>query len=788
MPQPLLRLLLLLLALLTLLPTTLAADLTLAGPTGPQCVIVAAPDDMAWPGDSAPLSRFNPHSQEPQRRKHLQRDSIRDLALYLSKLTAGQVQILTTPPATTDTRIPIYVGSLAAKNFGPVGKPPSGFPQYAFRVVVTPKAVGLYGESEYATSYAIYHLLHQLGCRWYMPSDLGESIPAPGPISLPESDQTLAPATLWRRMETRTADPDFRRRNRMGGSNEGGSVIQAQHVLETYITQQQRDANPNWRLMVNGKPHPTFLRWTRQDVADAIADAIIAKLDKDYTPSISLSPGDYVVPTEDPEELHADPSPRVWEPAANQWSVSDRLVLLANRVAQRVNTKYPDVRFGLLVYVNYSMPPARYKLHPSIVPVIAPIDFNRHHPMTWPNHPDGSTVKDMLQGWAKASTSIGYYAYGMNLAELSAPNPFITKWSTDLPIILASNCPYWMPETMGGWESMMPAFYLSTRLTFDPSLSPQPILDELFTRFYPDSHEPMKRYWTRADRAWIDANEFSGCAFGYLRIFTPQVMQGLRADINQALAKCKTITEYRRVQLIDESLTLFELFMKMRRDFADARFLGLATDLDNWQASVRHLRSRYKDQFVLAGLTLDYVDWYFAAPYRDAARVAKQYTPLSMPLLNWKYAQDKDAQAQTLGWTNPDFDDKAWKTAHIVQDTWSSLGFHKYMGHMAYRIKAGAFPLPPGKKAFLWIGATDGSAKLFVNGQHIPYIVPEKTRKNEKGDIIDAFSGFCQPAMFDVTSAIKPGQNQITILCQRTWLNELGTGGLMGPVIIYREK
>jgi len=70
----------------------------------------------------------------------------------------------------------------------------------------------------------------------------------------------------------------------------------------------------------------------------------------------------------------------------------------------------------------------------------------------------------------------------------------------------------------------------------------------------------------------------------------------------------------------------------------------------------------------------------------------------------------------------------------------------------------------------------------------VKYVVPEKTRWHKPGKVIDAFSGYCKPARFDVTSATKPGANQITILCERTWLNELGTGGLMGPVIVYREK
>jgi len=53
----------------------------------------------------------------------------------------------------------------------------------------------------------------------------------------------------------------------------------------------------------------------------------------------------------------------------------------------------------------------------------------------------------------------------------------------------------------------------------------------------------------------------------------------------------------------------------------------------------------------------------------------------------------------------------------------------------------------------------------------------------------DAFSGYCQPASFDISSAVKPdAQNQITIIGTHLSLNELGTGGLLGPVAIYSER
>ena len=32
------------------------------------------------------------------------------------------------------------------------------------------------------------------------------------------------------------------------------------------------------------------------------------------------------------------------------------------------------------------------------------------------------------------------------------------------------------------------------------------------------------------------------------------------------------------------------------------------------------------------------------------------------------------------------------------------------------------------------------------------------------------------------------GANGVAILCTRTFLNELGTGGLLAPVVVYRDK
>jgi hypothetical protein len=90
--------------------------------------------------------------------------------------------------------------------------------------------------------------------------------------------------------------------------------------------------------------------------------------------------------------------------------------------------------------------------------------------------------------------------------------------------------------------------------------------------------------------------------------------------------------------------------------------------------------------------------------------------------------------------------------------------------------------IPAGKKVYLWVGATDGKCRVFVNGRHVPY-------RNDKGEETAEAEGYCQPFSFDITAAVKAGTgNQISIVGTRSFLNEFGTGGLLGPVVLYRDK
>lgn len=44
------------------------------------------------------------------------------------------------------------------------------------------------------------------------------------------------------------------------------------------------------------------------------------------------------------------------------------------------------------------------------------------------------------------------------------------------------------------------------------------------------------------------------------------------------------------------------------------------------------------------------------------------------------------------------------------------------------------------------------------------------------------------PASWNITDALREGANQITVLTERRDVNEIGTGGIMGPAAVYRER
>lgn len=730
-----------------------------------------------------PAAGFSFAAREAEINRRKLRESVKDLSHYLGKMSGAKIEILTAPPANSDKRVPIYIGGLAVKKFGAVSrKAPHG---QGFRVVVTQSGVGLFGENDQSSSYAIYEVLDRLGCRWIMPSEVGEEIPQSKDISVPEIDFSGVPGTIFRNIWY--ADDDFERRTRNGNAQNDSAYIAAGHALEGYVTAEQRAQHPDWRAVIKGQPDGLRLKWSNPGVQQAVADAIIARLDKHYVPSISLSPedgGEF----DESDDLKWDAGD--YDPVMNSPSITDRYVKFCNIVAEKVTKKYPDVKLGFLAYVQYTQPPVREKLHPNLVPMFAPINYCRAHAMT-DNCASRARVKPMVEGWGKASPGgVSYYNYMFNLAEYSAPYPMIHQMKTELPIIYGNNVQYWQPEGMSNFEQVLPGLYLTIRKSWNPAENSDAILEEFYTRFYGSAAAGMKKYWTLFDDQWTKVDEHTGGGWDYARRFTPEFMKQVRVAIDEALASTRTIKEYQRVEIQNQALVQFERWMQMNWDLHEGRLQNLGPLSDQWVGSQVHLSNQYEKQSAFskawAPQTTVAGRWFtlfYQPAYHDASRIAKNYNVAWPPHRNWKYFVDKEKTGEAQNLFKPEFSDAEWKTTDVAVERWSTLGFPDYFGPVWYRQTIKAPNVAAGKKVYLWISRSEGTNKVWVNGVHIPYTDEKGVKSDESAPV------YGNPLSFDVTAYLKPNaDNQITIRTTRVFINELGTGGLMAPVYLYSER
>jgi hypothetical protein len=751
-----------------------AAPVTLIKDGKCDTAIYVAPEVM----EAKEVGSSTPYAERaPAMFRMRARDSVKDLALYLGKMTGATVPVHTRLPAADEQTIPILIGSYANNAFGPFTMK-TDFKQ-GMRLVVSSKGIGMQGETDEGVSYAVYELLDRLGCRWYIPDEMGEVIPHLKEVTLPEMDLKQAPGTVARNIWY--ADADFKRRNRLGGF-----PFTAGHALEGYITKEQLEANPEWNAEINGKRQLQKcdvgyrICWANPEVSAAVADSIITRLDQSFNPCVSISPGDGVNFCECDKCKALDTGD--WDPSMSLVSITDRYINFCNRVAERVTKEYPEVKLGFLAYVQFTRPPTREKLHPALIPQLAPITYCRAHTLDDPTCESRQVIKHLLEGWGKVSENIAMYEYYFHLAEVAAPFPAIKRNVVELPAQYQNGVTMWTPETMPNFESFMPGLYLGMRMAWNTKADPRDILQDFYADYYGTAAKPMADYYQHIDDLWTTVPEHVGCGFSYMRRFTPQAMAEARAKMDAALAACNTEMETRRVQLANECLRQHELFMKLRRDYFAGNPATIEADSQRWVQTHQALAVKYQENSTFSEYGVSYFNSFYNRSYQDLGRIGRDFVITGKPQLSWRYAVDKEKQGEAQGWQQPAFNDAAWKATDVAVETWSTLALDGYYGAVWYRSQVRVPAIPAGKKVYLWVGATDGACKLFVNGRHVPFV-------NAKGEQVAEANDYCTPFSFDVSGNIKPdADNQITILATRNFLNELGTGGLMGPVLIYREK
>ncbi len=739
----------------------------------------------AGEGDAAGLAaRPQPPRPSPED-PVLLRAAAEDLAHYLGRMSGAEPRVDTRP---IDGLVPIYVGDPPE----PLDLPETSEFGDAYLIDVGSDRVVLTGESARATYYAAARLLHQLGVRWYAPGPLGEHVPAVATLELPIGRTASAPDYQTRNLWGRDAEEQrWLLRNRMGGPQmpQGHAFADFQRPLDSRDAAAFFEARPDFFPVMGGEVRRFQANLSNPEVARHVAAHLRRQLDRPTRwaggTGAGIGPDDGPILDERPESQAIIRGRR--DPLMRLPDATDLFIGFANAVARELEDEYPDHRLGFYVYSNHAGVPADEKPHEMLFPIITPITFSRYSSIGNPRVPTSMLLADITRRWAALSEDVGFYLYNFNLADVAMPFTRTLTFSRDIPRLYRWGLRYGSVESMPNWHTMVPGNYVLANLMWDVEADPQALASEVYANYFGPAAEAMRAYHEVLEQAYETTDAHAGGTWATHRILSPRVMERLGGSIAEAEAAASGHPPFEaRVAVMRYSLGFATHWLAAREAMNDFRFADAAAAAEAFLAHHEAARGEYPLFF--ADDIARYFNAYHAPSFKEARRVEEEGRTLYRFPDAWKAFFDEDKVGHRMGLGDPRSLASNWIDLKTYSATLDEQGFPHFRGLVWYRHAfelprlaadappQGLFALPDEagpSRVKLWIGGADSVIDVYLNGEHL-------------GQWASRRFG---PVDIDITDAARPGgRNTLILAIDNTEIAELGTGGLMRPVVIYQPR
>lgn len=697
---------------------------------------------------------------------------------WVKKITDAELPIA---DKAADGKSAIYVGRAAIKAGLKLDdiKSPSN---EGVRIVVDGNRILIAGQSDEATLKATARFLEELGCRYFMDGPLGEVFPRTKDLVAPNTTITEKPGLMYRNPKGPSWAADIWKT----WNGAGGESFSHSHSWGGYLEEGLFEKHPEYFAMgADGqRKKGEWICTSNPDLRKYFADQVIAKV-KAGSKHPSISPTDGGGYCQCPT-CKAQDDPNVIEPSSGTVAVSNRYADFFDDIGKRVAKECPEAILSFYVYANYTQVPSfkDRKLSPNLVAMIAPIRYCRLHALGDANCPSRKQQLDLIDGWNKLASRIGYYNYMYNLADASLPMFKFTPCKVEFPYLADKGLTYMTIEVLSNWYLYGPQIYLSLKQSYDPKLDADKLMEDYYTKFYGPAAAPMKAYWVGIDEATKNLPSHSGGFFGLEGIYTPEFMRACESRLKQAadLAKGDPIYSERvamhasgfqnvvQYKAIEEAMAAGD-YPKAKQIFDDmsTRIAGLvAKKQANGEYGTAYLR-RFLSKCLIGGLEAT------TAPNKLVKVLPDK----------WKVAIDPKDEGEAQGFAKPEFDDNRWKEAATHSATLSRQGIET-SAVIWYRQKLTA---PAGAKGPLSLVFTEIDGKpvnIYVNGK---LLEPEAVLKTPPKKGAAAPAGVSRRSPFEVKldGVLQPGENSIVVKCDNRSITELYLGGILRPVLLVER-
>lgn len=426
-----------------------------------------------------------------------------------------------------------------------------------------PSGISRYGET--GALFAVYRFLHdQCGIRWYMPGELGEVVPRQTTIHVGALDLSRAPDFEYRFLYHADLPADdegayWYRRIGYGAP----APVWINHSF--FWFNRYRETHPEYYALlpdgsrdfnVTGDPPGNFCLSEPGVLSQFVAD-IRAYFDE--------NPGQRLFPV-----MPNDGYTRICECPACQAQVntdsetgkySDYVWSFVNKVAAEIHKSHPDRLIGCCAYSYYLDPPASIEtFSPNVAVMIATAP--RAGGMT-------DKYRQFVAAWSEKAAVLyrwEYYLYGLTDRTVQGlPMLFSANISEDLRLLKGKSAgemieaESWRARSDDARKMHYPGMthlnlYITARLLWDADLDVDALLEDYYARFYGPAREPMKAFWTLAERLWREKSAEG--APQLFEVYSEARIDELLSHLGRAAELCDPDSpERRRVELLVSELS-----------------------------------------------------------------------------------------------------------------------------------------------------------------------------------------------------------------------------------------
>lgn len=381
--------------------------------------------------------------------------------------------------------------------------------------------VYLAGSNDDAHYYAVVMLLNDWGCRWYLPTELGECIPRYGDLKIGDIDEAYGSPFEVRRYWLS-----------WNGSNEGQAEFMHRNFFNELLVpnghnlaQYTKDLIPPGKTMFNV---PIAEDKTADHVAKQVAPLFAAGRD------VQLGMEDGLYESESPldKELLALQFDKYFlKPSA-----TDAFLTFYNKVAERLLKAHPQSpsRIGFLAYANITLPPVRVKKAARpLVAYLAPIDIDPIHPMNSPLSAPRREYKEILTKWAEVMDGrvvIYDYDQGM-MVWRDIPAPSVQMFRHDVKEYQQAGILGVDTESRGAFATTFTNLFFRGQLLWNPDADVEALATQFHRDFFGPAADPMQAYWAAINKAWAETIVTEHEYHVVPAIYTPALLKHLAEQL-----------------------------------------------------------------------------------------------------------------------------------------------------------------------------------------------------------------------------------------------------------------